>query len=84
MVGGTDWLANPERWPAEMLTEPSNETEAEAKLIKEVFATAVETKDDLDDIEQKQLLEDNSSDGMDHAIYWQLQAEEIRTIRGAL
>jgi len=29
---GPDWLANPERWPAEMLTEPRKETEAEAKL----------------------------------------------------
>ena len=47
---GSDWLANPERWPAEMLTEPSNETDAQAKLTKEVFATTLEAKDDLDEI----------------------------------
>ena len=42
-----EWLAGPESWPAEILTEPSEETEAEAKLTKEVLGTIAETKDDL-------------------------------------
>ena len=48
-----EWLAGPESWPAEILTEPSEETEAEAKLTKEVLGTIAETKDDLDEILNK-------------------------------
>ena len=66
---GPEWLASLESWPAEILTEPSKETEAEAKLTKEVLGTIAETKDDdLDEILNKQLLEDNASDGMDYAL----------------
>ena len=36
---GPEWLAGPKSWPAEILTEPSEETEAEAKLTKEVLGT---------------------------------------------
>ena len=43
------WLADPERWPAEILTERIKETEAAAKLTKEVLGTIAETKDDLDE-----------------------------------
>jgi len=43
------WLADPESWLAETLTEPSKETEREAKLTNEVFSTIIETKDDLDE-----------------------------------
>ena len=50
---GPEWLASPESWPAEILTEPSKETEAEAKLTKEVLGTIAETKDDLDEILNK-------------------------------
>ena len=46
---GPEWLADPERWPAEILTEQIKETEAAAKLTKEVLGTIVETKDDLDE-----------------------------------
>ena len=46
---GPEWLADPERWPAEILTERIKETEAAAKLTKEVLGTIVETKDDLDE-----------------------------------
>ena len=59
---GPEWLASPESWPAEILTEPSKETEAEAKFTKEVLGTFgfwsprhfAETKDDLDEILNKQ------------------------------
>ena len=50
---GPEWLASPESWQAEILTEPSKETEAEAKLTKEVLGTIAETKDDLDKILNK-------------------------------
>lgn len=50
---GPEWLADPERWPPHLLTEPMEETEAEAKLTKELFRTAVETKNELDDILEK-------------------------------
>lgn len=43
---GPEWLTEPDHWPDDILTEPNKETEAEAKLTKEIFATAVETKDD--------------------------------------
>ena len=46
---GPEWLADPERWPAEILTERIKETEGAAKLTKEVLGTIVETKDDLDE-----------------------------------
>ena len=50
---GPKWLTEPDRWPAEVFTEPSKETEAEAKLAKEIFATATETKDDFDEVLEK-------------------------------
>ena len=50
---GPHWLKDPDRWPDDLLTEPNKETEEEAKLTKEVFATAVETKDELDEILEK-------------------------------
>ena len=53
---GPEWLTEPDHWPGDILTQPSKETEAEAKLTKEIFATATETKDGLDEV-----LERNSS-----------------------
>ena len=72
---GPEWLTDPDQWPVEMVTEPSKGTETEAKLTKEVFATAVETKDELDEFLEKQFLEDSLSDSMDQKISRQLQAE---------
>ena len=48
---GPEWLADPDCWPPHLLTEPTEE--AEAKLTKELFCTAVETKNELDDISEK-------------------------------
>ena len=36
---GPSWLSKPEMWPAVVKTRPSKETEAEAKLVKEVEDT---------------------------------------------
>ncbi len=50
---GPDWLSKPEMWPAPVQTRPSKETEAEAKLVKEVFSVAVEQEDSLHHVLQK-------------------------------
>ena len=50
---GPHWLKDHDRWPHELLTEPNKETGEEAKLTKEIFATAVVTKDELDEILEK-------------------------------
>ena len=50
---GPNWLPNPELWPAPAETEPSKESEAEAKLVKEVFAVAIEPDDRLHQLLQK-------------------------------
>ena len=47
---GPQWLSKPEEWPGDVVTEPNKETEAEAKLTKEVFAVAVEARDDFDEV----------------------------------
>ena len=51
---GPDWLSKAEMWPASMQSEPTKETEAEAKLVNEVFSVAVETEDSLHQVLQKQ------------------------------
>lgn len=50
---GPEWLTEPDCWPDDILTELNKETEAEAKLTKEIFATAMETNDDLDQVLEK-------------------------------
>ena len=52
-IPGPDWLSDPDWWPMDVCTKPTKESEAESKQIKEVFTTAVETKDYLDEILQK-------------------------------
>ena len=50
---GPNWLTEPEMWPAVVQTKPSKETEAEAKLVKEVFAGATEMEDTLHQVLEK-------------------------------
>ena len=50
---GENRLPNPELWPAPAETEPSEESEAEAKLVKDVFAVAIEPNDGLHQLLQK-------------------------------
>ena len=50
---GPEWLTKPEMWPAPVQTEPNKETEAEAKLVREIFSVAVEQEDSLEQILQK-------------------------------
>ena len=50
---GPSWLTEREMWPAVVQTKPSKETEAEAKLVKEVFAGATEMEDTLHRVLEK-------------------------------
>ena len=44
---GQNQLSKPEMWPAVVQTKPSKETEAEAKLVKDLFPGATEMKETL-------------------------------------
>lgn len=50
---GPEWLRDPEQWPADVLNEPSSESQAEAKIIRELLKVTVETSDELDQMLQK-------------------------------
>ena len=47
---GPIWLSQPEQWSADIHSRPSEVSEAEAKLTKELFVAAEEIKDDLDSL----------------------------------
>ena len=47
-LNGPEWLSDPDKWPAPVMTEPSKESEAEAKKINETFQAAVESEDSFD------------------------------------
>ena len=50
---GPEWLATPERWPAEILNEQSDTSQAEAKLVRDVLAVAVNEENEIKDVLQK-------------------------------
>ena len=45
---GPEWMANPEDWPEDIVSQASAESQAEAKVTKEIFAGAHKTIDELD------------------------------------
>lgn len=45
---GPEWLSNPAKWPADLVTAPTAESNAEMKATKELLAMAVKADDDLD------------------------------------
>ena len=47
---GPSWLADPEKWPPNIVTQSSPESRAERKVQQELFAGAVEGSNDLDHI----------------------------------
>ena len=47
-LNGPEWLSDPDKWPTPVMTEPSKESEAEAKKIKETFQATVESEDSFD------------------------------------
>ena len=50
---GPSWLPYPENWPSDIVTSPSKETQAEARVIKEVLAGAIVDNKELDQSLQK-------------------------------
>ena len=44
---GPKWLSNPELWPEDISTKPTEESEAEAKQIKEVMMLADQREPDI-------------------------------------
>ena len=77
---GPEWSTEVDLWPGDILTEPNKETEAEARLTKEIFATFTETKDSLDEVlkkKEEQILENGAIHNMDKTVLEQLQAEEV-------
>ena len=47
---GPDWLSHHEQWPQNILSQPSEASETEAKVSKEIVACAVEQKDAFDEV----------------------------------
>ena len=45
---GPMWLPFPESWPADIVTTPTKESQAKAKIIRGVLGVTVKTDDDLD------------------------------------
>ena len=45
---GPEWLSNTELWPKDIVTEPTPESNAEAKAVKQIFAVAVDEESDID------------------------------------
>ncbi len=50
---GPDWLKDPEHWPEDIVPQPSVESNAEAKLVKSIFAVAVNDGNEADQILKK-------------------------------
>ena len=45
---GPEWLAQEDRWPPDIVTASTRESQAEAKATREIFAVAIPATDDLD------------------------------------
>ena len=50
---GPKWLASGENWPADILDKPTEESQAEAKLVRKVMAVAVDEEDEVEGILRK-------------------------------
>ena len=50
---GPEWLTTPEHWPGDVLNQPSEETQAEAKLVQKVLAAAIDDASEIEEILQK-------------------------------
>ena len=47
---GPEWLSDPANWPPNIITCATKETKAEAKIVKEVLAVALQVEDELDQL----------------------------------
>jgi len=50
---GPKWLASRENWPADILDEPTEESQAEPKLVRKVLAVAVDEEDEVEGVLRK-------------------------------
>lgn len=50
---GPEWLTTPEHWPADVLNQPSEESQVEAKLVQRVLATAIDDTNEIEEILHK-------------------------------
>ena len=50
---GPEWLSNTELWPEDLVTGPTTESNAEAKVVKQVFAVAVNEQNEIDKVLHK-------------------------------
>ena len=50
---GPRWLGSPELWPADVLNEPSEESQTEAKLVQKVLRVAVNEKNEIEEVLHK-------------------------------
>ena len=51
---GPNWLSDPQRWPPDIMTSSSKESAAEeVKAVRELFAVALEKRNDLDELLEK-------------------------------
>lgn len=53
---GPQWLNDPEQWPPKTQPGPSAESNAESKVTREVFATAIPVKDEFSELLEKHSL----------------------------
>ena len=50
---GPQWLSDPKKWPSDIVRQPTQESQAERKIQRELFAGAVEVSDGLDHVLEK-------------------------------
>ena len=50
---GPEWLGNPERWPPDIVTSATRESQAEAKATRQIFAVAIAATDELNALLEK-------------------------------
>ena len=50
---GPKWLASRENWPADILDEATEESKAEAKLVRKVLAVSVHEEDEVEGVLRK-------------------------------
>ena len=49
----SSWLSDPSQWPADILTKATDDSNAEKKVQRELFALGVEANDDFDTVLEK-------------------------------
>ena len=50
---GPKWRATPEEWPPDVVNEVTEESQAEAKLVRKVLAVAIDEENEIDNVLRK-------------------------------